>query len=326
MKAVVTGASGFIGSHLVERLIADGHSVVAIDYIRPKILKQFINNKKFSFRVIDITKHSRVLQHLFSDTDWVFHLAGRSDIVPSITHPIQYHDVNVTGTINILEASRQAKIKKFVYAASSSCYGIPRVYPTPETSLIQPQYPYALTKYIGELYALHWAKVYTLPVISLRFFNVFGPRSRVSDDYGPVFSTFMAQKLAHKPFTVVGDGTQRRDFTFVTDVVDACIAAAQSAVVGDVFNVGSGGTYSINHLVSLLSGPVVHIPKRPGEPDCTFADISKIKKILKWKPKISFEEGVQIVLDHIKDWKHAPVWTPKTIKGATKEWFTFLGN
>ncbi len=314
MRVLVTGASGFIGSHLVERFIRDGHHVTALD----------LAGKKKTYTV-DLVKEKN-LKKYFQRIDWVFHLAGASDIIPSIVRPLEYHAANVTATVNVLEASRKAGVKRFLYAASSTCYGIPDTCPTPETAPIRPQYPYALTKYIGELYALHWAKVYNLPVVSLRLFNVYGPRSRISNDYGPVFTTFMAQKLAGSPFTVVGNGKQTRDFTYISDVVEAFITAARSNVTGEVFNVGSGGTYSVNHLVKLLGGPIVHIPKRPGEPDCTYADIRKIKKVLGWKPKISFEQGVKEVLKHIDDWKTAPVWTPSSIKKATKDWFTYLGK
>lgn len=172
---------------------------------------------------------------------------------------------------------------------------------------------------------LHWGKVYKLPAASLRFFNVYGPRSRTSGTYGAVFGIFLAQKLKGLPFTIVGDGTQTRDFTFVTDVVNACIMAAESDLTCEVMNVGSGGTYSVNHLVELLGGGnVVHIPKRPGEPDCTFADIAKIQKLLGWEPKVSFEEGVKIMLENIDYWRAAPVWTPETIAVATKDWFKYL--
>ncbi len=329
MKSIVTGGLGFIGGHLVEQLAALGHMVVALDYIpagtKRKIDK--VKHKNVSYHDVDITKAELIDNPIFKDVDWVFHLAGRSDIVPSITNPVAYHAVNVTGTVHVLEAARKNCVKRFVYAASSSCYGFPDVFPTSETAQVKPEYPYALTKWMGEQYVLHWARVYKLPTISLRFFNVFGPRSRVSDDYGPVFSTFIPQLLASAPFTVVGDGSQSRDFTFVTDVADACISAASSDVVGEVFNVGSGGTYTINHLVKLLGGGnVVNMPKRPGEPDKTHADITKIKKMLGWKPKISFEEGVKIVLSQKEYWKNAPVWSAIDIQKATKDWFTYLSK
>jgi len=163
-------------------------------------------------------------------------------------------------------------------------------------------------------------------VVSLRLFNVYGPRSRTSGTYGAVFGVFLAQKLAFKPFTVVGDGKQTRDFTFVSDVTTALMAAAESDYKDKVFNVGSGKTYSVNRLVELLKGPVAYIPKRPGEPDCTFADTAKIQKMLKWKPEVSFEEGVEILLKNIDYWRNAPVWTPESINEATREWFEFLSK
>ncbi len=162
--------------------------------------------------------------------------------------------------------------------------------------------------------------------MTLRLFNVYGTRSRTSGTYGAVFGVFLAQKLAGKPFTVVGDGNQTRDFTYVTDIADAFYTAAMSDVVQDTFNVGSGGTYSVNRLCELLCGEITHIPKRPGEPDCTFADTSKIEGRLGWKARVSFEEGVQKVLDNIDYWRAAPVWTPDSIGVATKDWFKYLGN
>ncbi|MCP4721712.1 MAG: NAD-dependent epimerase/dehydratase family protein, partial [Desulfobacteraceae bacterium] len=216
--------------------------------------------------------------------------------------------------------------KRFIYAASSSCYGVPDIFPTPENAEIRVAYPYALTKYSGELYAMHWGQVYGLPVVSLRMFNVYGPRSRTSGTYGAVFGVFLAQKLSGKPFTVVGDGNQTRDFTFVTDIADAYIKAAESGVCNEIFNLGSGHTYSINKLVELLGGQVTYIPKRPGEPDCTFAKVDKVQERIGWKAMTSFEKGVEIMLENIDFWKEAPIWTPEKIKGATKEWFQYLGK
>ena len=144
--------------------------------------------------------------------------------------------------------------------------------------------------------------------------------------YGAVFGVFLAQKLAGKPLTVVGDGTQTRDFTFVTDVVEALVRAAESDIHGEIFNVGSGGTYTINRLVGILGGEVVHLPKRPGEPDCTFADTKKIARALDWEPKVSFEEGVQVMVDNIENWREAPVWDTASITAATKDWFNYLGG
>jgi UDP-glucose 4-epimerase len=274
---------------------------------------------------VDITEAKDIVP-FFVGVDWVFHLAALADIVPSIQRPLEYYRSNVTGTIAVLEAARSGGAKKFVYAASSSCYGFAEIFPTPETAKISPQYPYALTKFLAEEITLHWGQVYRLPVLSLRLFNVYGPRSRTSGTYGAVFGVFLAQRINGKPLTVVGDGTQTRDFTFVTDVARAFLAAALSDCRGEVFNVGSGGTYSVNTLVKLIGGPVALIPKRPGEPDCTFADISKIRTRLGWEPQVSFEEGVNRLLESIDDWRMAPVWTPESIEEATKEWFTYLGK
>jgi len=326
-KALVTGGAGFIGSHLVDRLLADGHEVVVIDNFstgRPQNLAHQKDNPRLTLIEADIRDHAKITPH-FKDAAWVFHLAALADIVPSIERPTDYFQANVDGTQSVLEAARAADVRRFVYAASSSCYGIPDSYPTLETAEIRPQYPYALTKRLGEELALHWGQVYGMPVVSTRFFNVYGPRSRTSGTYGAVFGVFLAQKIHGKPFTVVGDGTQTRDFTFVTDVAAALVAAAGSAVSGEIFNVGSGATYSVNRLVELLGGPVAHVPKRPGEPDCTFADITKIKKVLGWTPRVTIEDGVKTMLANIDYWREAPVWTEKSIETATKAWFQHLG-
>jgi len=325
-KAVVTGAAGFIGSHLVDRLLADGWTVVGIDNFangRPDNLRAAGADPRFSFLRADIAEPGAI-DEAFEGVDWVFHLAALADIVPSIERPVEYHRSNVDGTVMVLEAARKAGAKRFLYAASSSCYGLATQHPTPETAPVAPQYPYALTKWLGERCVMHWRQVYGLPAVALRLFNVYGPRARTSGAYGAVFGVFLAQKLNGKPFTVVGDGAQTRDFTFVTDVVDAFVRAAASTLDGEILNVGSGGTYSINHLVELLGGPVVHVPKRPGEPDCTFADIDLIRRRLDWRPRVSFEEGVGIMAERIEDWREAPVWDAGSIAEATRTWFMFL--
>ncbi|MFZ5988631.1 MAG: SDR family oxidoreductase [Bacillota bacterium] len=326
MNIIVTGGCGFIGSHLVDKLLEKGHSVVVLDNFstgRLENLSHQKNNGNLQIIEIDITNKEKILPY-FKEIDWVFHLAALADIVPSIQIPDRYYNANVNGTFSVLEAAKESKVKRFVYSASSSCYGRPDVYPTPETAKIQPKYPYALTKYLGEELVMHWGQVYKLPVVSLRLFNVYGPRSRTSGTYGAVFGVFLAQKLAGIPFTIVGDGTQTRDFTYVTDVANAFIRAAESDVSNEIFNVGSGGTYSVNHLVELLGGEVTYIPKRPGEPDCTFADTSKIREFIGWHPDVSFEMGVKEVLKNIDYWKEAPVWTADRIADATKDWFKYL--
>ena len=320
MKALVTGGAGFIGSHLVEILVAEGHEVVVVDNLK--------SGRKCNLEGVDCTFHQldirEVDERLFKGVDWVFHLAGLADVVPSIEHPKEYYDVNVTGTFNVLECARKADVSKFVYTASSSCYGVPQNIPTDETATISPQYPYALTKYLGEELVMHWGKVYGMSVISLRLFNVYGPRSRTTGSYGAVFGVFLAQKLYNKPFTVVGNGSQTRDFIYVTDVANAFYRAALSGVCSEIFNVGSANQYSINKLVELLEGDAVNIPKRPGEPTSSCADISKIKKMLLWEPVVSFEQGVKNLVEKIRDYKDAPVWDPKTIEKATEAWFHHL--
>lgn len=326
MKALVTGGAGFIGSHLVDLLLENKFEVTVLD--------NFSTGRAFNLdhvkKNIDLVECDLSIQgdwiKKFQSVDSVFHLAALADIVPSIQNPEGYFQSNVIGTLNVLQASRHYGVKRFVYAASSSCYGIPELYPTPETSPILPQYPYALTKRMGEELVMHWAQVYKFPALSLRFFNVYGPRSRTSGTYGAVFGVFLAQKLAGKPFTVVGDGKQTRDFTYVRDVVEAVFAAAQSDKVGEIYNVGSGATISVNRIVELLKGEVTYIPKRPGEPDSTFADIAKIKKDLKWSPKISIETGIGELLKNIDYWREAPVWTPDKIEKATSDWFKYLGG
>lgn len=329
-KCLVTGGAGFIGSHLVDRLVADGHQVSVLDNFATgciENLAQHDGSRKVAVCTVDVSDEADMARvsgyKVFDGVDWVFHLAALADIIPSIKYPLKYWRANVDGTVNVLEASRLAKVKRFVYVASSSCYGIPDEYPTPETAEIRPQYPYALSKRVGELAVMHWGKVYGLPVVSLRVFNAYGLRAR-ANTYGAVFGVFLAQKLHGKPFTVVGDGSQTRDFIWVDDVVDALVKSAESDVSGEVLNVGSGQTYSIDYLTRLMGHNVVYMPERPGEPDCTWADISKAKRLLGWKPKVAFKEGVQVMLDHIEDWRDAPVWTPGKIGDATKEWFQYL--
>ncbi len=328
MKCIVTGAAGFIGSHLVDALLADGHQVVGIDDLstgREKNLTQAASNSAFRFVREDVCRIDSV-QMGIDTADWLFHLAGRADLVPSIMNPEDYFRVNVEGTLRVLQRARRLGVSRFLYTASSTCYGISETYPTPESAPCKPEHPYALTKYLGEQMALHWHLVYQLPVISLRLFNVYGPRSRTTGAYGAVFGVFLRQKLAGKPFTVVGDGTQTRDFTFVSDVTSAFLAAARSNISGEILNVGSGHTYPVNRLVELLGGRKTFIPRRPGEPDCTFADTSKISRLLNWKPTMSLENGVAQMLEVINDWRDAPLWDEKTIATATADWFKYLGH
>lgn len=325
--SIVTGGAGFIGSHLVDLLVENGDRVVVLDNLangRRSNLDDAMLSGQVDFHEVDIVD-TEVLRSHMKGADRAFHLAGLADIVPSIEQPADYHRVNVDGTLSVMEAVRACNISRIVYAASSSCYGIPDTYPTPETAQIRPQYPYALAKNIGEQITLHWAQVYGIGAVSLRLFNVFGPRHRTSGAYGAVLGVFLAQRLSGSELTIVGDGTQTRDFTYVSDVAKAFLEAADSDVSGEIFNVGSGGTYSVNHLAELIGGPTVQVPHRPGEPDCTFADINKIRRILNWEPQITFEEGVARVMERIEDWADAPVWTAEMIDEATRPWFDALG-
>ncbi|MBN2139890.1 MAG: SDR family oxidoreductase [Desulfovibrionaceae bacterium] len=324
--ALVTGGAGFIGSHLVDLLLDKGFRVRVVDNFstgRPENLAHRAKDPALTLIQADIGE-ARALKGVFDGADHVYHLAALADIVPSIQAPGEYFRSNVDGTFNVLEAARQAGVGRFLYTASSSCYGVPDLYPTPESAEMRPQYPYALTKMLGEQLAMHWRQVYKLPLVSLRLFNVFGPRSRTSGTYGAVFGVFLAQKLAGRPLTIVGDGTQTRDFTYVTDVARAMFMAVNSELSGQIMNVGSGGHYSVNRLAGLLGGETVAVPKRPGEPECTFADTTRIGRLLGWRPEVSFEQGVAEVLRNIDYWKEAPVWTPETIAEATRDWFKYL--
>lgn len=325
--AVVTGGAGFIGSHMVDLLLERGFRVRVLDDMssgRPANLAHHAGDSRLVVDERDV-RGLAPGDAAFAGARYVFHFAGIGDIVPSIERPSEYLAVNVQGTVQALEAARHAGVERFVYAASSSCYGLAAV-PTREDHPIAPRYPYALSKHLGELAVLHWHKVYNLPVNSLRIFNAYGPRARTSGAYGAVFGVFLRQKLAGRPFTVVGDGTQRRDFVYVTDVARAFLQAAETDRVGEIYNVGAGSPHSVNRLVELLGGEAVHVPKRPGEPDCTWADIGKIKREIGWEPLVSFEEGVGRVLAQIDHWRDAPLWDPESIARATKRWFEVLGR
>jgi UDP-glucose 4-epimerase len=325
--AVVTGGAGFIGSHMVDLLLARGYRVRVIDNLaggREANLAHHSNESRLSFERMDIRRLSPGEQS-FQDVELVFHFAGIGDIVPSIERPSEYMDVNVQGTVNVLECARAANAKKFVYAASSSCYGLAAI-PTCEDHPIAPQHPYALSKYLGEQAVLHWHNVYRLPANSIRIFNAYGPRVRTTGSYGAVFGVFFKQKLAGKPFTVIGDGQQRRDFVYVTDVAKAFLRAGESRFAGHVWNLGAGNPQTVNRLVELLGGPVVHIPKRPGEPDCTWADVGKIQSELAWKPIVAFDQGVRRMMEDIELWRDAPLWEPQSIARASEMWFRYLGR
>ncbi len=325
--AVVTGGAGFIGSHMVDLLVNRGFSVRVIDNLtggHRKNLDHLANNPKLVCHWQDI-RGLEPGSDIFKGARYVFHFAGIGDIVPSIETPISYLDVNVQGTVRVLECARAAGVQKLVYASSSSCYGLAAT-PTDEGHPISPQYPYALSKYLGEQTVFHWHQVYGLPANAICIFNAYGPRVRTTGAYGAVFGVFLRQKLAGRPFTVVGDGTQTRDFVYVTDIAAAFLAAAETDIVGERFNVGAGNPQSVNRLVELLGGEVIYVPKRPGEPDCTWANIAKISRLIGWRPVVSFEEGVRNMTGEIDRWNDAPLWDPDSIAKATETWFRYLGK
>ena len=325
MKCMITGGAGFIGSNLADKLISNGHKVIIIDNLSTGSKKNLKNvKKKIKFFNHDISIDSDKFRKLFKGVDWVFHLAGLADIVPSIRNPKKYFRANVEGTLNVINASKDSRVKKLVYAGSASYYGIPKKFPINEDAEIDTRYPYALTKYLGEKLVLDWAKIYKSNNVSLRFFNVYGPRSRTTGAYGAVFGVFLAQRLSNKPLTIVGNGKQTRDFVHVYDLVNGLILAAKKGKPGEAYNIGGGKEVSVNYIAKLIGGNKIFIPRRPGEPQRSLASIKKIKTKLKWKPKISMKQGVNELIKNIKHWNKAPVWTPKKIKYATKEWFKYL--
>ncbi len=294
MKVLITGGAGFVGSHLAEKLVQQNYKVTILDNLSSGNLKnlQLIKNK-IKFIRCDLTKQKKLFK-LLHNVDYVFHLAGLIDVVKSFDEPVEYYNNNVNGTLNILKAAKKAKVKKFVYAASASCYGNSKKLPTSEKSKIQILSPYALTKWLGELLVMNFSKVHKLSAISLRFFNIYGPRSYNSkSSYSAVINVFMQQKISKKPLTVVGDGKQTRSFIYISDVIDAMIKAAKSNVSGEIFNVGAKKSIRINEIPKLLSSKKIFIPKRIGELKHSKANISKIKKKLNWNPKINIDVGLK---------------------------------
>ena len=288
--SLVTGGAGFIGSHMIKLLGEKGHEVRVLD----NLSTGKTSNLPFPFTPRDINKID-IKDPIFDGVDYFFHFAGIPSIRPSLVDPEPYMQTNVLGTSRMLEAARHAKVKKFVYAASSACYGEADIHPTPETAEIKLQHPYGLSKHMGEQAALHWHETFGLPVVSMRMFDVYG---RHADS--TVLKIFLDLKKAGKPITVTGDGKQTRDFVHVTDVVKAYLLAAESDIVGEVFNVGTGDPQTILHLVELLGSEITYIPKRANEPQEHCADITKIKNALGWEPSVKFEDGIADVLQDIK--------------------------
>lgn len=324
MNILVTGGAGFIGSHLVEQLLKKKHKISVIDNLSTGRIENLQNFKdRIKFYRFDLSKKGK-WEKILKKIDVVFHLAALADIVPSIQNPDKYFNANVVATKNLVECCIKNKVKKIIYSASSSCYGIPKKYPTLENETIDPKYPYALTKRIAEEILLHYGNIYKIKITSLRLFNVYGTRSRTSGTYGAMFGVFLKQKLANSPLTVVGNGNQTRDFTYVTDVANAFIQCIKYKGKKKIFNIGTGKPVSINKIVEILNCKKIHIPRRPGEPSITHANISLAQKELNWKYKINIREGINLILKDIEYWKHAPLWTASKIKLATADWFKYL--
>ena len=296
-RSVVTGGAGFIGSNLVDHLVRIDHKVSVLDNFVSGKKANLAHHKKKDVKIIrvDISK-SKNLDKYFKKVDYVFHLAGLAEIIPSIKNPKKYFNTNVLGTLKVVEAAKRAGVKKLIYAASSSCYGSPKNLPTSEKEKIDIKHPYGLTKFLGEQLVLKYATNFNMPNISFRFFNVYGPRLNMSGQYSAVFGNFLKQKKNNKPLTIVGDGKQTRDFIHVDDLTNAFIKVAKSRLVNKIYNLGSGKEITINKIANLFGGKKTFIPKRPREPKRSLANISKIKKDINWKPTITIQEGIKRLL------------------------------
>jgi UDP-glucose 4-epimerase len=289
-KAVVTGGAGFVGSHVTDALINDGYEVAVIDNLSGG--KRENVNPKAVLHELDVRDYEKILS-VMEGAQYVFHLAALPRVQYSIDYPEETNSVNIGGTLSVLRAAHAAKVSRVVYAASSSAYGNQEKLPLTEDMPADPLSPYGLQKYVGELYAKVFATVYGLQTVSVRFFNVYGPRLDPEGAYALVIGRFLKQRKEGKPMTITGDGEQTRDFTHITDIVNGMISAATSVNVGkgEVINLGRGKQVSVNELAKLIGGPTEYIPPRI-EPKKTEADIRKAKELLGWEPKIGLEEGV----------------------------------
>jgi len=325
--SLITGCAGFIGSHMTDFLLKKNHKVIGVDNLisGKKInLENALKHKSFLFIKNDLINIKKFIKKI-KKIDYVFHFAGHGELIPSIENPIEYLKNNTLMTAELLDTiySNNIKIKKFVYAASSSCYGINNS-KTTEKSPIKIEHPYALSKYLGEKCVFHWSKVYKIPVNSIRIFNAYGPRSRTSNVYGAVIGVFLKQKISNYPLTIVGDGEQKRDFLYISDVCDAFYKVAISKYKNQIFNLGFGKAQTINKLAKMISKKISFIPWRPGEPKKTEASIVKIKELTGWYPRINLQSGIKKVLENINYWKKAPLWTKHSIKGSIKNWNKLL--
>ena len=297
-KVLVTGCAGFIGSHLCDALIKN-YEVIGIDNLATGH-KEYIN-PKVKFHKIDI-RSAKVID-LMKDVDTVFHLAAAARIQPSIVDPSYYHDNNLNGTFNLLQAAVKNKVRRFVFSSSSSAYGIQKAFPETEDMVPNPLNPYAAQKLMGEIYMKVWAQCYGLETVSFRYFNVYGPRQIETGPNSTVIGIFLDQMRNNKPLTIVGNGQKKRDYTHVKDVVRANIQAMKSKKVGagEVINIGTTKTYSINQVAKMISKNHVFIPDRQFEAIKTLADVKLAKKLLDWEPVIGLEEGIKDLLENEKN-------------------------
>jgi len=297
MRCIVTGGAGFIGSNLVDRLVKDGHEVQVWDNLSTG-KKENINIRAI-FIQCDISRSYDARKQLMLDfkPDVVFHLAAKARVQPSIENPIEFNTVNVNGTLNLLKMSADCGVKRFVYSSSSSVYGNVDITPTPEEHILNPLSPYALQKLIGEQYCKLYSELYGLETVCLRYFNVYGERQLLEGAYCLVMGIFAQQRLNNEPMTIRGDGEQRRDFTYVGDVVDANIKAGFNSKIpifkceGDVFNIGNGDNRSVNQIADLIGGDRVNV-NPVIEPKETLADNNKAYRVLGWKPTIKIEDWI----------------------------------
>jgi len=293
MNCLVTGGAGFIGSNLVDKLIELGHNVICIDNESAECHEQFYWNQKANNYKYDICDYNKI-EHLFNGIDYVFHIASDARIQPAILNPRKSIESNAVGTANVLELSRLAKVKKFIYSSTSSAYGKKSTLPNIETQASDPLTPYSTAKVFGENLARVYYNLYGLETISLRYFNVYGNRQPLKGQYAPVIGLFLKQYHEGKALTVVGDGSQRRDFTHISDVIQANILAAEaSSGFGEVYNIGYGSNYSILEIANMISSDVKFIPSRIGEVQETLASNSKFKDLTGWIPKVSLMEWLQ---------------------------------
>ena len=294
MRALVTGGAGFIGSNIVDELINRGYEVVVIDNESADENDRFYWNNEaenYRYNICDYDK----IEPLFKDVDYVFHLAAQSRIQPAIKNPVYTVKVNCEGTANILQASREHGVKKVVYSSTSACYGLMNEPPLHEDMKTDCLNPYSVTKVAAEDICEMNTRLYGLKTVIFRYFNVYGNRQPTKGQYAPVIGLFKKQKDNGEPMTVVGDGLQTRDYTNVSDVVNANILAAESDDVGgnELINIGAGKSYSVMDLVEMIGGEHIYIPSRPGESRHTLADISRANMLLKWNPKVNLEDWLE---------------------------------